>query len=233
MIRKKELAAAFQLSIPVMMGYVIIGFAFGLLFVSEGYPWYLALLMSVLVYAGALQYLSISLLQAKAGYLDTAIAALLINIRQAFYGLSVLRKFRHSGLFKPYLIFALTDETYALLTTVKDDKDLSARHYYFYLSLLNQSYWVTGTLAGALAAGLVGFDTSGLDYSLTALFIVLALEQYKQLKKALPFVIGIIVSMLALLLLPDDQMLIGAILLSLCGLFLGRPLLESQRAGGS
>ena len=216
-----------------MMGYVIIGFAFGLLFVSEGYPWYLAVLMSLLVYAGALQYLSISLLQAKAGYIDTVIASLLINIRQAFYGLSVLRKFRHSGLFKPYLIFALTDETYALLTTVKDDKQLSAPHYYFYLSLLNQSYWVSGTLAGALTAGLVSFDISGLDYSLTALFIVLALEQYKQLKRALPFAIGVIVSIVALLLMPEDKMLIGAILLSLSGLFLGRPLLEAQRTGES
>lgn len=212
-----------------MMGYVIIGFAFGLLFVSEGYPWYLAVLMSMLVYAGALQYLSISLLSAKAGYIDTAIASLLINIRQAFYGLSVLRKFRHSGMFKPYLIFALTDETYALLTTVRENKDLSAPHYYFYLCLLNQSYWVTGTLAGALTAGLISFDTAGLDYSLTALFIVLALEQFKQLKKVFPFVLGIIVSVFALLLLPGDKMLIGAILLSLGGLFLGRPLLVDQR----
>ncbi len=215
-----------------MMGYVVIGFAFGLLFVSEGYPWYLAILMSLLVYAGALQYLSIGLIAAKAGYLDTAIAALLVNVRQAFYGLSVLRKFRHTGGFKPYLIFALTDETYALLATLKADKALSMRHFYLYLSLLNQCYWVLGTCVGALTAGLIAFDTAGLDYSLTALFIVLALEQYKQLKQSLPFLIGASVSVLALWLLPADKMLLGAILLSLCALFISRSILERQSTMG-
>ena len=209
-----------------MMGSVVIGFAFGLLFVSEGYAWYLALLMSIVVYAGALQYLSISLISAQAGYLDTAIAALLVNVRQAFYGLSVLRKFRTAGAFKPYLVFALTDETYALLTTLREDRQLSMGHFYFYLSFLNQCYWVLGTLAGALAAGLVTFDTAGLDFALTALFIVLALEQYKQLKRSLPFLIGAGVSVLAILLLPADKMLLGAILLSLVALFISRPRLQ-------
>lgn len=222
LVRNKEIVAAFKLSIPVMMGYVVIGFAFGLLFVSAGYAWYLALLMSVVVYAGALQYLAISLISANAGYLDTAVASLLVNVRQAFYGLSLLRKFRHTGAFKPYLIFALTDETYALLTTLKEDKTLSMRHFYLYLSMLNQSYWVAGTLIGALTAGFVEFETAGLDYALTALFIVLALEQYRQLRKTLPFLIGAVAAVAALVVLPSEKMLLGAILLSLVCLFMSR-----------
>ena len=173
---QQELFAAVKNSIPVMMGYVIIGFAFGLLFVSFDYDWYLATVMSIFVYAGALQFLAIGMINAKVGLFDLAIASLVVNLRQSFYGLSVLRKFKSSGLFKPYLIFALTDETFALLTSIPEKQGLSAKHYYFYLRLLTQCYWVAGTTIGAVAGGIFSFNTEGLEFSLTALFICLAVE---------------------------------------------------------
>lgn len=220
MLHRRELYTAFKVSIPVMMGYVIIGFAFGLLFVSYGYDWYLATTMSIFVYAGALQFLAIGMINAKVGFFDLAIASLVVNLRQAFYGLSVLRKFKTSGVFKPYLIFALTDETYALLTSIPEKQGLSARHYYFYLSILNQSYWVTGTTIGAVAGDNIDFNSEGLEFSLTALFIVLAIEQYKAIKSRLPFVIGTVSAIAAYTLLPMDRMLVSAMGIALLLMFL-------------
>jgi len=223
---RRELVAAFRASVPVMMGYSVLGFSFGLLAVSQGFAWYWPVLMSLLIYAGALQFLAVGMLQAKAGMLDLFIAAIFVNIRQAFYGLSLLKKFRKSGRLKPYMVFALTDETYALMTTLDPDPRLKRRWYYFYLSLLNQSYWVGGTLAGALFGTLVHFDTRGIDFALTALFVVLAMEQYKAKRKLVPFLIGGAAALIALVMVPMERMLIVAILLALGGMFLFAERLE-------
>lgn len=223
----REFKTAFKVSIPVMMGYSVLGFAFGLLATSLEYPWYLALLMSIFIYAGALQFLAIGFFTAKLGLIDIFIASIFVNIRQSFYGLSVLKKFKKSGKLKPYLIFGLTDETYALLTTIKEDEQLNKKYYYFYLALLNQSYWVTGTIFGALFGSMVTFDTKGLDFSLTALFIVLAIEQYKANKNYTPFIIGAVTSILAFIFVPISNMLIFAIACSIIGMFIFKKRLEN------
>ena len=136
--------------------------------------------------------------------------------------------FRKAGRLRPYLIFALTDETYALMTTLPEDPRLKRRWYLFFLAALNQSYWVGGTLVGTLFAGMVRFDTRGLDFSLTALFVVLAMEQYKKHRDSLPFFIGAGASMIALLMVSEDRMLITAIGLALLGMFALRPRLEKR-----
>ncbi len=218
--KKKEFQTAFKISIPVMMGYGVLGFAFGLLMVSLTYPWYIALLMSVFIYAGALQFLAVGFFSLKLGLFDIFITSIFVNIRQSFYGLSVLNKFKKSGKLKPYLIFGLTDETYALLTTVKDDEQLNKKYYYFYLTALNQSYWIAGTLLGSLFGSMIKFDTAGLEFSLTALFVVLAIEQYKTNKNITPFILGAITSILAILIVPINSMLIFAIFCSLLGMFI-------------
>lgn len=227
MFQIREFKAAFKVSIPVMMGYLVLGFAFGLLLASINLPWYVALIMSVFIYAGALQFLAIGFFTAKAGLFDIFISSIFVNIRQAFYGLSVLKKFNRSGKFKPYLIFGLTDETYALLTSIKEDDQLKKRYYYFYLTALNQSYWIMGGLFGVLFGNLVSFNTNGLEFSLTALFVVLAIEQYKSNKNILPFIIGAIASIVSLLLVPIDNMLIVSIIFSLLGLFIFKKRLET------
>ncbi|WP_292657410.1 AzlC family ABC transporter permease [Nitratifractor sp.] len=221
-----EFRAAFKASIPVMMGYSVLGFAFGLLMTSQGYPWILPVVMSLVIYAGALQFLALGFFQAKAGMGEIFVASIFVNIRQAFYGLSLLKKFKKAGRLRPYLIFALTDETYALMTTLPEDSQLKRRWYLFFLAALNQSYWVGGTLAGALFGGMVRFDTRGLDFSLTALFVVLAMEQYKRRRDLLPFFIGAGASLIALVLVSKDRMLITAIGLALLGMFALREKLE-------
>ncbi len=225
---KKELKKAFEVSIPVMMGYLVLGFAFGLLVVSFGYSWYLAPLMSLFIYAGALQFVAINFFNIKAGYVDIAIASWFVNIRQSFYGLSLLKRFKKTGKLKAYLIFGLTDETYALLTSIEDDENLKKKWYYFFLTALNQSYWFFGTLLGSIIGLGIDFNTAGLEFSLTALFVVLCLEQYKKLKNIIPFFIGTFASVLALIFIPSDKMLIFSIVLALFLMFIFRRKIEDE-----
>lgn len=223
---EKELKKAFSISIPVLMGYIVLGFAFGLLLTSFDYPWYLAPIMSIFIYAGALQFVAINFFNAKAGLIDIAIASWFINIRQSFYGLSLLKRFKHSGKLKPFLIFGLTDETYALLTTIKDDESLNKKYYYLFLGLLNQLYWIIGCTSGAVIGSYVDFNTAGLEFSLTALFVVLCIEQYKSLKNIYPFLIGAISSIFALIFIPSDKMLIVSIIIALLMMFFFRKRIE-------
>jgi len=226
--RSRELFAAFRDSVPVLMGYGVLGFSFGLLAVSQGLAWYWAVLMSLVIYAGALQFLAVGMLQAKAGMLELFAAAVFVNIRQVFYGLSLLKRFKKSGRRKPYLIFALTDETYALMTSTRPDPRIKRRRYDFYLALLNQTYWVLGTAAGALFGTMTDFDTRGIDFALTALFVVLAMEQYKIRRSWTPFLLGAGASIAAMLLVSMDRMLLTAIALALAGMFLFKKRIESD-----
>ncbi len=218
---EREIKTAFKVSIPVMMGYGVLGFAFGLLLVSFDYPWYLAPLMSLFIYAGALQFVAINFFNAKAGFIDIAIASWFVNLRQSFYGLSLLKRFKKTGKLKAYLIFGLTDETYALLTTIKDDEQLKKKWYYFFLTAFNQSYWFIGSTLGAIVS-------SNIEFSLTALFIVLCIEQYKNLQNSIPFLIGTLASIFALIFVPSDKMLVVAISLSLLLLFFFRQRLNNE-----
>jgi len=225
---EREIKAAFRISVPVMMGYSVLGFAFGLLLVSFDYPWYLAPLMSLFIYAGALQFVAINFFNAKAGFIDIAIASWFVNLRQSFYGLSLLKRFKNTGKLKAYLIFGLTDETYALLTTIKDDEQLKKKWYYFFLTAFNQSYWFLGSTLGAIIGSNIEFNTAGLEFSLTALFVVLCIEQYKNLKNPIPFLIGASSSVIALCFISSDKMLIVTIALALFMLFFFRKKLTND-----
>lgn len=216
---EREIKTAFKVSIPIMMGYCVLGFAFGLLLVSFDYSWYLAPLMSIFIYAGALQFVAINFFNIKAGLIDIAIASWFVNLRQSFYGLSLLKKYKKAGKLKPYLIFGLTDETYGILTTIDEDDYIKKEWYYFFLTLFNQSYWLLGSTLGAIVGSAIEFNTAGLEFSLTALFIVLCLEQYKKIKNNIPFLIAILVSVFSLIFIPSDKMLVFSIGLALIFLF--------------
>ena len=183
------LPRAFKASVPVLLGYVTIGFGFGLLAVNKGYPVWLALFMSVFVFAGAAQYIGISLFAAGASITEIILVTLVANIRHAAYGLSLIASYRAHPKIRPYLIFALTDETYALLSSSKPE-DRADGGFLLAVSALNQLYWVSGTALGALAGSLIPGRVQGLDFALNALFIVLAVEKALRLKKAVPFLIA-------------------------------------------
>lgn len=199
-----------KLTLPVMFGYLPLGAAYGILAVEVGMPWWAAILMSLVIYAGAGQFLAVALLAAGAGLMELAVATLMLNSRHLFYGLSLLKRFKGAGWRKPYLIFALTDETYSLITTLPaargDDHALAFR-----VSLLNQAWWVLGSIAGVLAGSALAFNSQGIEFALTALFIVLTLEQARRLRRWLPFAIALSTGLAGVLLLPDRHLLLGAI----------------------
>ena len=219
---RNVLSAAFHVTIPVLMGYLAIGMAFGLMMDSAGYNVFWALLMSLIIYAGAGQYMGVTLLAAGASPLQTALMTLLLNFRHMFYGLSMLEKFRGMGLRKLYMIFSLTDETYALLSSAQAPVGVEPRQFYFAIALLDQSYWILGSVIGAVAGALIPFSTEGLDFALTALFVVLFLGQLENAGSRIYGLIGTVCSLAVLLLVGADNMVIPSMIVILIVLLIGR-----------
>ena len=173
---------------PVAMGYVPLGMVFGFLFVQAGGAWWLALAVSALVYAGAAQFTMIPMLAAGMPVVTIALAVAVVNLRHVFYGLSLLERLPRTGWRRWYLAFALTDETYSLLTAMRADADgaTMAR-----IAAANQGWWLLGTLLGALVGTQAEVPLAGLDFALAALFAVLAVEQWRARTSALPLWVGL------------------------------------------
>ena len=204
--------AAFPATVPVLMGYLAIGMAFGLMLQAIGYNFIWAFFMSLTIYAGSGQYLGVTLLSTAAGLGTVALMTLLINFRHLVYGLSMLEKFRDMGWRKFYMIFSLTDETYALLASAQAPVGVDPKSFYFAIALLDQSYWILGSVIGAVAGALIPVDTTGIDFAMTALFVVIAVDQWKAYRKHLPALLGGAVTIVFLLILGQvfgqQQMLI-------------------------
>ncbi|MBQ4051612.1 MAG: AzlC family ABC transporter permease [Oscillospiraceae bacterium] len=210
---KKTIRAALIATLPVLTGYLVLGFGFGIILKAAGYGIPFALAMSLLIYAGSMQYVAVGLLTGGASLITAALTALMVNARHLFYGISMLEKYRATGRRKPYLVFALTDETYSLLCGENPDIPSEQRvNYYFLVSLFNHLYWVAGSLAGAVVGTLISFNSEGIDFALTALFLTIFLEQWLTSKKHIPALIGVAVSGLSLLIFGSENFLIPAML---------------------
>ena len=209
---RKALAAAFPVTVPVLMGYLAIGMAFGFMLQAIGYNFIWAFFMSLTIYAGSGQYPGVSLLASAAALGTVALMTLLINFRHLVYGLSMLEKFRGMGWRKFYMIFSLTDETYALLSSAQAPVGVNPKNFYFAIALLDQSYWIIGSVIGAVAGEILPISTEGIDFAMTALFVVIAVDQWKAYRKHLPALIGGAVTIVCLLILGQifgqQQMLI-------------------------
>jgi 4-azaleucine resistance transporter AzlC len=223
---RAAIRAALPATIPVFLGYVTIGMAFGLLLASSGLPLWAAPAMSVFVYAGAAQFMGVGLLASGAGFAEIFIATFLLNLRHMVYGLSFLELYSQAGKLKPYMVFTLTDETYALLSTVSVPEGVDASRFRFWVSALDQSYWFLGTVLGTLVGGLAAFDTKGLDFSLTALFTVLLIEQIKKVRDPAPYLAAGGCTILSFLIFGPARMLLPAIGAAFVLLFLMRGRLE-------
>lgn len=204
---------AFYKSMPVMAGYLVLGTGFGILLRNAGYGVLWAFAMSALIYAGSMQYVGISLLSGGASIIATIITTFTVNARHLFYSISMIDKYKDSGLYKPYLIFALTDETYSLLCEDESVNETDINKYRFLVSLFNQCYWVTGSIVGSILGGVIPFSTAGIEFSMTALFIASFTEQWMTSKNHFPAIAGIICTSISLLLLGPDRFLIPAMLL--------------------
>ena len=226
LFNRKLLSAAFPVTIPVLMGYLAIGLAFGLMLESAGYGVFWAFLMSLTIYAGSGQYLGVSLLATGAPLTQVAFLTLMINFRHLVYGLSMLERFRGMGKRKLYMIFSLTDETYALLSSAKAPQGVDEHDYYFTIAWMNQSYWVLGSVLGSVLGAALGFDTTGVDFAMTALFLVIAVGQWKAAGSHLPALLGSGATLVSLLAVGAEEMLLPALGIIVLVLTLMRPRLE-------
>ncbi len=231
---RKALAAAFPVTVPVLMGYLSIGIAFGLMLERIGYNFIWAFFMSLTIYAGSGQYLGVSLLETAATLGTVALMTFLINFRHLVYGLSMLEKFRGMGIRKLYMIFSLTDETYALLASAQAPVGVNPKDFYFAIALLDHAYWILGSVIGAVAGALLPIDITGIDFAMTALFVVIAVDQWKAYKKHFPAVLGGAVTVLFLIVLGyffgQQQMLLISLEVIVLVLLIFRDKLEETPA---
>ena len=210
---KSNVKTAFLASVPVMAGYVVLGTGFGILLSSKGYGPLWSLAMSLFIYAGSMQYLAVDLLTGGATLITAALTTLMVNARHLFYGISMIEKYKDTGKYKPYLIFALTDETYSLNCGALPEGVTDAPTYYFLVSLFNHSYWVVGSLLGGLLGYVIPFNTEGIDFALTALFVTVFVEQWLSTRDHIPALIGVVSSVVCLFLFGADGFLIPAMVL--------------------
>ena len=225
---KKLIKTALLKTLPVMAGYMVLGFGFGIISVKNGYGILWALAMSIFIYAGSMQYVAISLLASGASLITTALTTLMVNARHLFYGITMIKPYKKAGGAKPYMIFALTDETYSLVCSGEAPEGLDFHKYSFAVSLFNHCYWVLGSALGALAGSVIPFSFAGVDFAMTALFITVFTEQWKGTKNHIPAVTGLVMSVISIIIFGADRFLIQSMLLISLTLSLGRSFIEKK-----
>ena len=207
-MKKRAVRAAFLDTVPVLTGYVFLGFGFGILLHQNGYGVLWAIAMSLFIYAGSMQYVAVSLLASGAGLVTAAMTAFVVNARHLFYGISMVDAYKGAGKKKPYLIFALTDETYSLVSKNQVPEGISRHGYCFLVSLFDQIYWVAGSILGSLAGSLIPINYEGIDFVLTALFVTIFVEQWLSTKNHKPAIIGVVSTAVCLWIFGQDVFLI-------------------------
>lgn len=227
----KAFQAAFPRTLPVMAGYVVLGFGFGLLLQSKGYSFLWAILMSITIYGGSMQFVTADLLSGGAGLLTSGIMTLMIHARHLFYGISMLLKYRDTGKVKPYLIYALTDETYSLVCSGGIPDGVNKNAYYLWISLLDQLYWVAGSALGGIFGQIVTINTKGVDYSMTALFVVILTDNLLKPDSRIPALAGLGITLICLIFFGADRFLIPSMIGITAVLMLLRPVLTQKKEG--
>lgn len=209
----KTAKTAFLDTIPVMTGYLFLGIGFGIIMQQNGFGLGWAAAMSLFIYAGSMQYVGVGLLTGGSGLVTAALATLLVNARHLFYGISMINAYKGTGKKKPYLIFALTDETYSLVSREQLPQGVERNAYFFLVSLFDQCYWVAGTVLGSLAGSLIPMNFEGIDFALTALFVTIFVEQWLSSKDHFPAIVGVVSAVVCLLLFGPDTFLIPTMIL--------------------
>lgn len=214
-MKRKALKAAFIHTVPVMMGYLFLGMAFGILLSTKGYGVIWAFIMSLFIYAGSGQFVAITLLTSPFDIIGAVFITLMVNLRHLFYGLSLLEPFKRAGKKKYYMMFTLTDETYSLLCSTKPPKGVDEGLFYFFIGFLDHCYWIGSCVLGNLLRTAIPFNSKGIDFVMTALFLVIFIDQWKDSKTHIPQFIGVGASLLCLVIFGASRFLLPAMVLIL------------------
>lgn len=226
--QQSALLAAFPHTLPVLTGYLFLGIAYGILISSKGFSPLWIIPISIFTLAGAMQFVTVGMLALGFHPLSAFVMTLMVNARHIFYGLSMLSKFQGTGRYKPYLIFGLTDETFSILSAIEPPEHVDRSRFFFFVTLLDHSYWVVGGALGGLAGSLFQIDVAGIDFVLTALFVVIFLNQWDSTKNHLPVLLGIAGSLLCLVIFGPSGFIIPAMVLILTSVTLFRKPIEAR-----
>ena len=229
-MKRKALKAAFPHTIPVMTGYLVLGISYGVLITSFGFPFWMPMVTSLTIFAGSMEFVLVNLLISGFDLLQAFLMTLMINARHLFYGISMLDRYRGLGWKKFYMIFGLTDESFSVNCVTDPPEGVNRSWFMFFVTLLDHSYWFTGCTLGGIFGSLVHFNTEGLDFAMTALFVVIFLEQWKKDKSHLSAILGLALPIACLLIFGADSFMIPAMLAILAGLTLVRKPMEKEAA---
>lgn len=220
MKHSRELRYAWIQAMPIMISYFFISFGLGIVLQEGGWNWVYGLAMSAFVYTGAFQFVLASFLSAGASIVTVLCTALFMNCRQIFYGISFLDDFRKTGKWYPYMIHTLTDETYALFTSLRIPQDIDTHVSMVYMSLFSHLSWIIGTVLGGLFSSLIPASLQGVDFALTAMFLTIVMDQWKAVKNHTPALIGFVVSVVLLVVLGADRFLLPSFVITAGLLFM-------------
>lgn len=224
------LKSAFPHTIPILAGFLFLGMTYGILMKVSGFPIWLPVLMSIVVFTGSVQFAAVNILLSPFNPMAAILMTLMINARHIFYGISMLDKYKNTGAKKPYLIFGMCDESFSINCSAKIPDGVDKGWFMFFVTLLDQLYWVAGTLIGAVFGSFIRFDTTGLDFVMTAMFVVIFLEQLLKEKNHILSVTGLVISVLSLVIFGADSFIIPAMLAILAALTLLRNHIEVKGA---
>lgn len=229
-VYKKAFLTAFPRTIPVMAGFSFLGMAYGIYMNVSGFSFVYPMIMSIVIFGGSLEFVTVTMLLGAFAPLQAFLAAVMIQARHLFYGIAMLDRFKNQGLKKFYLIYAMCDETFSVNYSAVIPKDVDDGWFMFFVSLLNQIYWVVGATAGGLIGSLLTIDTKGIDFVMTAMFVVIFLDQFLKDKQHFSAVIGVVMSVICLSIFGADSFLIPTMICIVVLLILFRKPIE--RAGG-
>ncbi len=204
---------AFIKSIPILCSYLFVGMAYGMTMENAGFHWYYSLLISITVYTGAFQFVLITLLSSGASILTIALTALLMNSRQSFYALTFLDEFKKMGKKQLYMIHTMTDETYAVNCSL-DEKETDRHEVMFGVAMLSKSYWVIAATIGGMLGQLIPFDLTGIDFCMTALFVIIFVDQWEQATSHVPAIVGLLTSTVCLVVVGAQYFLLPSLILA-------------------
>ncbi|SPT71309.1 Inner membrane protein YgaZ [Anaerobiospirillum thomasii] len=211
-MKLKAFKAALPHTLPICVAFLFLGMSYGFFMKSEGFSFIYPMLMSLLIFAGSMEFITVALLLGTFNPLYALLMALMVNARHLFYGISMLDKYKNTGLKKFYLIFGMCDESFTINCTTKIPADVDKGYFMFFVTLLNHIYWVAGATLGALLGYVVSFDTTGIEFVMTALFVVIFLNQWDSVKNHTPALTGLICTFICLVLFGSDHFIVPAML---------------------
>lgn len=222
----KALRSAFPHTIPIMAGFLFLGMTYGIFMNVSGFSFWYPMIMSLTIFAGSVEFIAVNMLLGAFNPLQALAMTLMVNARHLFYGISMLDKYKGTGWKKPYLIFGMCDESFSINCSVDIPEDVDSSWFMFFVTLLNQMYWVTGATLGGIFGSLIHFNTEGLDFVMTAMFVVIFLEQWLKEKNHASSIMGTVISVFCLILFGSDNFIIPAMVAILVVLTLLRKFLE-------